>query len=81
MTDEIKRAKNREYQRRYRLKAKENLSARRLDTYLSLEAKANLSLLAQRSGTTEKAVLERLIEQELKNFANDQKTYLDYLTV
>ena len=73
-TIEEKKAKNREYQRKYRQKAKnrividengkkslEKAELSRLDLYLSIKTKQALTQLAYDSGQSKADVLERLI--------------------
>ncbi|MDH2998513.1 hypothetical protein A1D22_10935 [Pasteurellaceae bacterium LFhippo2] len=84
LTDEEKKAKNREYQRKYRQKAKSRLELdekigkaketkqkiKRVDVYLNVETQSNLAYLASSSGKTKKEVLEMLINAEYDRLQN-----------
>lgn len=85
------RAKNREYQRRYRQKAKNRVvedgetgkkavkaEIKRLNTFIDADVKEKLWQLAYSSSASIKDVLEQLIRQEYENWFNDSKTVLDY---
>ena len=85
------RAKNREYQRRYRQKAKNRVvendetgkkavkaEIKRLNTFIDADVKEKLGQLAYSSSTSIKDVLEQLIRKEYKNWFNGSKTVLDY---
>ena len=85
------RAKNREYQRRYRQKAKNRVveddetgkkavkaEIKRLNTFIDADVKEKLGQLAYSSSTSIKDVLEQLIKQEYENWFNGSKTVLNY---
>lgn len=89
LTIEEKRARNREYQRKYREKradrlvSDENGKAKileqeisRLQAYLKPDTMFRLYSLARRSGLTKTEVLERLINGEYDNMLNDKETVL-----